>query len=133
MPTILNLNKTYKNFKMKSYLKNICFGNDNNLQKLKNKNFQRKKSINLTSLEITNNRFFSISFNNAYIERFSRCKDLLLGVRFKYLLNIIGDLNTNVDLNIKKINKVLDGGSFNAQEIVTKSYLITNKNISNIT
>jgi hypothetical protein len=129
----LNLYKTkkIKNHKIKTYLKNICF--DPNFNKsLENLNIKRKSSINFTALEIVNNKFFSMNFKNVYVERFSKCKDSIISFKFKYLLNIIGDINSNAELNSKILNKFLENNVFNSQEIITRSYLMTNKITSNI-
>lgn len=128
----LHKNKNVKNYKIKTYLKNTCF--DPSFNRMLNKlNIKRKASINFTALEIVNNKFFSMTFKNVYVERFSKCKDSIISFKFKYLLNIIGDLNHNVGLNSKILNKFLENNVFNSQEIITRSYLMTNKITSNIT
>jgi hypothetical protein len=127
----LHKDKKIKNYKIKTYLKNICF--DPYFNKTLNKlNIKRKASINFTALEIVNNKFFSMTFKNVYVERFSKCKDSIISFKFKYLLNIIGELNNNVGLNSKILNKFLENNVFNSQEIITRSYLMTNKITSNI-
>lgn len=115
-----------KNHKIKNYLKNICFDPYFN-RTLDNLNIKRKSSVNFTALEIVNNKFFSMTFKNVYVERFSKCKDSIISFKFKYLLNIIGDLNNNVGLNSKVLNKFLENNVFNSQEIITRSYLMTSK------
>lgn len=127
----LHKSKKLKNYKIKNYLKNICFDPAFN-KTLNTLNIKRKSSINFTALEIVNNKFFSMTFKNVYVERFSKCKDSLISFKFKYLLNIIGDLNNNLGLNSKILNKFLKNNVFNSQEIITRSYLMTNKITSNI-
>jgi hypothetical protein len=123
--------KKIKNYKIKTYLKNICFDPSFN-KTLHQLNIRRKSSINFTALEIVNNKFFSMTFKNVYVERFSKCKDSIISFKFKYLLNIIGELNNNISLNSKILNKFLENNVFNSQEIVTRSYLMTTKITSHI-